>query len=372
MTALQSSRDLLPGGAYDRYLARLAAEDKFSGTVLLAHRGVPVLSRAYGMADRERSVRNGMDTIYALASASKPFTGLAIVQLAQQGKLQFYEKLGSYLDGYPAEVANTVTVHHLLTHTCGLGDPTRNPWPDKITYSVEEHWEILRAFLRKDLPTFTPGTQSAYSSSGYEILGEIVAAVSGQSFWDYVREHIFAPAGMTRSDFYTRPQWLADERIAHPYWLRPSGERVDAVRNLDAGAGEPGTAGLNSARAFIGTGAGNGFSTAGDLLRFARALLGHKLLNPAYTELFLGAKTTTPPMGEPDPARHQSAMAYGPTAGIFNNQRVVGHGGGIAGGSTSWSLYLDLDWTAVMLCNYDLDLQSITSREKHAVTDGAS
>jgi len=93
-------------------LGLLGAADTFSGTVLLAHKGRPVLARSYGMADKERSIPNRTDTIYNLASASKPFTGLAIVQLAQQGKLAFHEKPGPLLPGFQdilAQERNTVT-----------------------------------------------------------------------------------------------------------------------------------------------------------------------------------------------------------------------------------------------------------------------
>ncbi|SHG89641.1 serine hydrolase domain-containing protein [Streptoalloteichus hindustanus] len=375
-------RDVLPGGSYDRHIADLAAQDRFSGTVLVAHRGRPVLARAYGMADRERSIPNRVDTIYALASASKPFVGLAIVQLAQQGKLRFGDKLGAHLQGYPADVAEKVTVHHLLTHTAGMSDPRWNPPPERTYHSVEEQMRDQAADLRREELRFAPGSQSSYSSSGMAVLGEIVEKVTGRTFWDYVRDHVFRPAGMTRSDYYTRPQWLADERIAHPYMLQESGERVDGVRHLDKG-GKPGKipgggqipGGNNSARNFIGTAAGNGFSTAPDLVRFARALTGHKLLNRAYTELFVGGKHTgpRPHVGNPDPAAQESFMAYGVTASVFNNQRLIGHGGGIAGGSTNWTIYLDSDWTGVILSNYDYDsydaLSTIISRERHAVTD---
>ncbi|MFC6879092.1 MULTISPECIES: serine hydrolase domain-containing protein [Actinomadura] len=372
-----------PGGSYDRFVAGLAAKDRFSGTVLIAHRGRTVLARAYGMADRERRIRNRTDTVYALASASKPFTGLAIVQLAQQGKVKFHEPLGTYLDGFAADVAKHVTVHHLLTHTAGLGDPRRDPTPPKKVYnSVEEQMRDLAESLRKEELEFPPGTRGAYSSSGMDVLGEIVEKVSGKRFGDYVREHIFLPAGMTRSAYYTRPQWLEDERIAHPYMLQESGERIDGVRHLEAG-GKPGTipgggqipGGSNSARNFIGTGGGNGFSTAPDLVRFARALMGHRLLNRAYTELYVGGKVVNGPMpgGPADPSAQQAFQAYGPVAPIFNGQRLITHGGGIAGGSTNWNVYLDTDWTGVILSNYDYDaydaLAPLTSRERHGITD---
>ncbi|MFI9553115.1 serine hydrolase domain-containing protein [Nonomuraea endophytica] len=352
--------------AYDKYIRELADKDQFSGTVLVAHRGRTVLSRAYGMADKQRKIPNSADTIYALASASKPFTGLAIVQLVQQGKVRFHDKLSTYLDGFPADVG-AVTVHQMLTHTGGMSDPT-NTGPDtRIFNSIEQAEAEARKQVREQKLRFVPGTKKEYASTGYTVLGQIVAAVSGMPFHEYMRKHVFLPAGMKHSAYYTRPQWLDDERIAHPYMLQEDGSRIDGVRNLDKG-GTLGVKGSNSARGFIGGGGGNGFASAPDLLRFAWALKNHKLLNRAYTEMWLSPKISGPSLGAPDPRRGESFHAYGPVASIFNNQRIITHGGGIAGGSTSWAIYLDTEWTAVLLSNYDLrDTQKIIDQEREAI-----
>jgi CubicO group peptidase (beta-lactamase class C family) len=202
-----------------------------------------------------------------------------------------------------------------------------------------------------------PKGANRYSNNGYDTLGAIVAAVSGQSFYDYVREHIFAPAGMTRSGFYPRPRWLTDKRFAHPYMLDPSGHRVDALRT-----------GQGAARMFIGTGGGNAFSTAADLVRFAAALQDGTLLDPTYTELYMSPKFPTRPRGAVDPAV-RSFVAYGAPAPIVNNHRLFTHGGGAAGESTNWTIYRDLDWCGVILSNYDqIDLAAIIDRERTLIT----
>jgi CubicO group peptidase (beta-lactamase class C family) len=364
-------QDLRPGGAFDRYIEDLADQDKFSGTVLLAHRGKRVLARAYGMADQDKGVRNEIDTIYALASASKPFTGLAVVQLAQQKKIKFHETVGTYLDGFPEAIAGRVTVHQMLTHTAGMSDP-RNTGPDpRIFTSIEERTRDLAERARAQTLRFDPGTKKEYSSMAYEVLGELVATVSGQRFHEYVKEHIFAPAGMTRSAYYTTEEWQADQRIAHPYMLQKDGSRIDGVRHLDKDGGAGDVPGTNSARGFIGSGGGNGFSTAPDLVRFATALQQNDLLKQAYTRLYVNSKVSGPPMGRTppaDPARTEAFHAYGPTSSIYNDQHYISHGGGIAGGSTNWSIYLDIDWVAVVLCNYDLDIEPIITQERGRIT----
>ncbi|MEV0403441.1 serine hydrolase domain-containing protein [Actinoallomurus sp. NPDC050550] len=115
--------DTRPGGAYDRYVAKLAADGKFSGVVLLSHRGRTVLSRSYGMADKEKGIANHEGVAFSLSSAGKPFNAVAILQLAQQGKVKLSETVGTHLKGFAKDIAEQVTIHHLLSGTSGLDSP---------------------------------------------------------------------------------------------------------------------------------------------------------------------------------------------------------------------------------------------------------
>ncbi|MFG2946251.1 serine hydrolase domain-containing protein [Streptomyces adustus] len=115
--------DTRPGGAYDRYVARLAAEGRFSGVVLLAHHGRTVLSRSYGMADQEKGIHIGGGTAFTLSSAGKPFNAVAILQLAQQGRLRLTDHVGDHLTGFGRDVADNVTIHHMLSGASGLSTP---------------------------------------------------------------------------------------------------------------------------------------------------------------------------------------------------------------------------------------------------------
>jgi CubicO group peptidase (beta-lactamase class C family) len=347
-------KDLLPGGALDRFVVQQAAQDKFSGTVLLAHHGRPVLIRSCGMADRQQSVPNRMDTIFSLASITKIITGLAVAQLAQQGKVVFHEKLGAYLDGFPAEIANRVTVHQLLTHTSGVGRPPLGPG---IPGSQE--WDTAgevvngtMAVIRQAPPQFPPGTRYSYTNDGFWILGAIIAQVSGQSYFDYVREHIFAPAGMTRTDFYTRPQVPANPDIARPYWTQQSGTRVDFT--------------TTPYFEFIGGPDGGAYSTAEDLLRFVTALRTGRLLNRSFAELVTGGKVPVPPTGRPTGASQRLA-GYGFEDLIFGDRRVFGHPGGGPGRATNLDVYPDLGWVSVVLGNYDTTIDPIVDLQRQLI-----
>jgi len=357
---------LRPGGALDQFAAALAARDEFSGVLLLTYQGRTVLARSYGMANKELSIPNRPDTLFALASVTKLFTAVSLAQLAQQGKVAYHDKVGTYLDGFPADIADRVTVHHLLTHTSGLGDYMKMPgfWAAAATWtSADEVMDGTMAFIRRSELASPPGTEMLYSNSGYHILGAIVAKISGQSYFGYVREHIFGPAGMCGTDFYTNPQWRDDRRIARPYKKLPSGERIDDV----------------AGRIFIGTPAGDAFSNCVDMDRFAHALLGGKLLlNPAYTQLTLSEKVPMPPQAPPgSPAPPPGAtppqavfQCYGPQAVVVNNQRALGHAGGAPGESTEIQWYPESHWVSVILSNYDMGTSlPIAALARELITD---
>jgi CubicO group peptidase (beta-lactamase class C family) len=337
--------DLRPGGALDRLAAQLAGQDAFAGTLLLLHHDRPVLARSYGMADKARAIPNRPGTIFSLGSITKLFTAVAVAQLAERGDVAYHETLGTYLDGFPADIADTVTVHHLLTHTSGMGDYMQADqfWAEYLGWTTPAQvMDGITALIRTLPLAFPPGAGWTYSNSAYHLLGAIVAKVSGLSYHDYVRTHVFAAAGMASSDFYTRDQWRADPRIAHPY-RGPAGGRTDDVDQ----------------RLFIGTPAGDAFSTCQDLGRFARALLGHRLVGRLHTDITLSPKVpivlpAPPPHAPPGPPLRAAFSCYGPVYFALADQRVIWHNGGAPGVSTELQTYPDSGWVFVVLSNYDL------------------
>jgi CubicO group peptidase (beta-lactamase class C family) len=369
---------LRPGGELDQLLRRQAAQDQFSGNFLLAYRGRPVLARSYGMADRKLPVPNTPDTLFALASVTKTMTAVAVMQLVQQGKLSLWGTLGTYLAGFPAYIADTVTLHQMLTMTSGLGN-----------YYVGTDWQTVRSmwttadqvlngtmgFIRTQAPLFAPGTRYYYSDSGFVVLGAIVQQVSGQPYWDYMRRRVFAPAAMTRTDFYTAPQLRAlDARhqVAHPYSTqRTGGTRADVFGNTG----------------FIGLpdGAGGPYTTVTDMLRFAMSLKDGTLLAPAFAQLLWNGKVPVRggvngslPPGITTPPWQAWFSAYGFEDAIYGSRHVVGHAGEGPGITANLDIYPSLDWVAVILENYDLtpfgttpDVMPIVHLERQLITQQA-
>ncbi|MFB9237722.1 serine hydrolase domain-containing protein [Plantactinospora siamensis] len=351
--------DTRPGGAYDRYVAGLAAAGTFSGVVLLAHRGRTVLSRSYGMADRERGIRNHESTAFTLSSAGKPFHAIAILQLAQQGRLWLNDPVGRHLTGFAPDVAERVTIHHLLSGASGLNSPDEDV--RRVFTSREEVRDYYGRWARQATLAGTPGIPDTdHVGPIVPILAMIVEAVSGRTYWEYVEENIFRRAGMTGSGFYTRPRWLADPRIAHPYMTLADGSQVDALRNLDKGSPYPYVLDRNPGRAFIDAPGDGGFATAADLVRFARALGDGTLLDRHWAQVFTAAKFPHSP---------GSFSTYGPSAQIIGGQWMFERAGGNPGVGANWSIYPDTGWVGVILGNSDgVSLVDVIGQEIQAVT----
>jgi CubicO group peptidase (beta-lactamase class C family) len=355
--------DTRPGGAYDRYVAELAAAGKFSGVVMLSHRGRTVLSRSYGMADREKGIRNHEGTAFNLSSASQPFLAVAVLQLVQQGRLALSDTVGTFLTGLAREIAEKVNIHHLLTATSGMDAPMPD-W-QRVFHSRAEVREDNKRWARQATLVGVPGAGSnghlPGAGVGLAMAAQIVESVSGMTFWDYVHEHVFRRCGMRGSAYYTREQWLTDEHIAHPYMRQADGSLVDAVRNLDKGSLDPNTPGRNPGRSFIGHASGDAFATAPDLLRFAEALRDGTVLDRPFAELFAGAK-----LPGPEPT---SFDGYTMPVSIVNGQWVFGRGGGGPGIGADWSVYPETGWVGVVVSNDDnVPLLDILLKEAEAIT----
>lgn len=351
MTGDRIPDELKPGGEYDTFVAGLAAKDEFSGTILLSYHDHPVLERSYGMANKKRRIPNGPDTIFCLGSIPKMFTGVAIGQLAQRGKVAYHEKLGTYLDGFAPEIADTVTIDHLLTHTSGLGDFHSAEYFEQARdwNSVEEVWNGTVKFVREDTLSFPPGSAYQYSNSGYFALGAIVQATSGQSYYDYIREHVFRPAGMTSTDFYTLPRWMRDRRMAHPYHRTDNGEWVDVIDD----------------NVFVGLPAGGAFSNTTDLARFASAVMRNQLLDPAYTLLTISPKRAK------EAGDGIGFGTYAPGAHLLNDTWVLGHNGGAQGVYANLDWFPNTGWKAIIFSNYsftEIEHETLTSLPREYIT----
>jgi CubicO group peptidase (beta-lactamase class C family) len=323
--------------AFAAWVKQQAKAGKFSGAVLVARDGRPVVEQANGFADRQRRRPNAVDTRFNIGSVGKTFTAVAIATLVEEGRLSFDDPIGKYLSGFPREVANRVTIGQLLTHTSGLGDVFMRWHPNAPTQLDVS--DLMARIVKEPVP-FEAGSRFAYSNSGYVVLGAIIEAVTGESYYDYVRRHVFTPARMTRTGWYTPDQV---PNMAHGYaMVDTSGTWV---------AGNP---------------SGGVYSTAGDLLRFAQALLQDRLLSPQLTRIVLGGKVDTP---KPGPAR--ARYGFGFEEEFRNGVRSVGHGGGAPGIEAQLRIFPRLGYTVIVLTNQEGANRPVYERATRLLTGAA-
>lgn len=334
----------------EAFVNDLAARDEFSGAVLIAKDGQPILEKAWGKASIRYDVPNRVDTKFNLGSMNKMFTAVAIAQLVEQGKLSFDDKVGKHISGYPnAAVRDKVTVHHLLTHTSGLGSHFGSEKYERDWLKIRTVDDFL-ATVSDQSPQFEPGARFSYSNTGFIVLGKLIEKVSGMSYYDYVREKIFKPAGMNSSDCYEMDR--EEPNLATGY------TRMSNVTNRP----EPGPRRNNYfLHSVKGGPAGGGFSTVQDLLRFDRALRSGKLLSPQMTQTVLTGKVGM------DRAPAYAKYAYGFGERTLAGIRVVGHNGGAPGISSDLAMFWENGWTVAVMCNYDRSAMQVSLRAEELI-----
>ena len=281
----------------DRFFAERAARDEFSGVVLIAKDGVPVVEKAYGYARREEKRPNTLATRFNIGSINKAFTRVAIGQLMAKGKIALTDTIGQIFPDYPNRDARGATVDQLLNHTAGIANifgPAFDAAPKPQFRRNADYFNFIAPMPL----TFAPGTSRRYCNGCYIVLGQIIEKLSGMPYEEYVATHIFEPAGMRRAG--ALDDTASD--VAMGYIRRGSELRP----NTDT-------------RGARGSAAGGGYATAADLLAFDTALKGGRLLDRKTMEWY-------------------------------------GMGGlGIAGGAPGLNAVLEAggEWTVVIVSNFD-------------------
>lgn len=308
------------------FVERLAGAGKFSGSVLLADGDEVLFSGAWGEASRRYGVDNELDTRFNLGSMNKMFTAVAVLQLAEAGKLSLDDRLSEYVgpDWLPEKVASKIQLRHLLTHTSGLG----SYFTDEFFAAARDRYREIDDFqplVRGETLAFEPGTGWQYSNTGMLLLGVVIEKASGVSYFDYVQAEVYDPAGMGSTGSFEMD--VPVPNLARGYTWR--GGRWIENTFLHVIKGGP---------------AGGGFSTAPDLFRFARALSDGLLLPAAVV----------PELWQPRPELGSPEYGYGfVISRTPAGAPVVGHSGGFPGINSNLDIFLDSGFTAVVLSNVD-------------------
>lgn len=289
-------------------LSQLLAEreEQFSGVLLIQHGDGAIFRAACGLASRAWGAPNRPETRFRIASISKMFTAVSVLQLIDANRLALDTRLAEHLDLSGTTIPDEVTVFHLLTMTAGIAD-----WFEE-SGDWEANWEMLRRthplyLLRRNrdyLPLFSQkpplhavGSGHRYSNASYILLGLLIEQLTSMDYFEYVRQNIFAPAGMNDSDFLALDGMDAD--VAEGYIPPPDGAK-DGAKD---GAGWRRNIYMTTPE---GAADGGATSTAADLVRFSRALRGGQLLPPALTDAML-----TPQVSESDEKFRGYTWMYG-------------------------------------------------------------
>ena len=303
----------------DEYM-RLAMKTGFTGTILIASKGTPVVSKGYGFANVEWQIPNAPDTKFRIGSITKQFTSMVVMLLREQGKLKVEDSVCVYVTPCP-DAWKPVTIHHLLTHTSGIPTYTALPEWRKVNMMPKTIDEMVGFF--RDLPLqWVPGEKYAYNNSGYFLLGVVIEKVTGKKYEEALREMVLAPLGLNDTGY----DWTATILPKRASGYMGNGPALQNAAPLDMQ--QPYSA-------------GSLYSTVEDLLKWDQALYTEKLLPAAAKE-----KMWTPALQN---------YAYGWNVRAASPQtfgyQVIGHSGGINGFSSMIIRLPEPNVTVIVLGN---------------------
>jgi D-alanyl-D-alanine carboxypeptidase len=356
--------------------------ESFSGTISITQQGQAAVTVHNGVLAGETSAPISDSTRFNLGSTSKMFTAVAIGQLVDAGKIQFDDPVGKYVSGLTSE-ASAVTLRQLLTHSSGMGDFFR-PQNMQAMLKARTASDIL-PLIASEKPSFVPGAQFAYSNSGFALLGIVVERVSGQTYGDYLREHVFRPAGMPNTGLDPAPlstlavgmtsramNSLAPNSTGpgSPTPNNGGSQRILAGPSKPAGAenglilirpdGKRQPAGDPAAPATLrpapgategyGSPAGGMFSTAIDLQHFSTALSSNALTTAATTKALTSVQIVAAPAANDKPER---TYGFGFGVGTESGQKWFGHNGGTLGANVEFAVFPEVQLTIAVLSNRD-------------------
>ncbi|GAB2649213.1 hypothetical protein GCM10027035_48880 [Emticicia sediminis] len=322
----------------DKLLDSLFLLQKFNGNILIAEKGDIVYQRSYGIANEITKEKLTQESIFELASCSKQFTAMGIIILKEKGKLNLDDKISKYLP--ELSEYKEITIKNLLHHTGGLPDymPIMDTVWDKSKIATNN--DIINIFSKhKPKVLFEPNSKHEYSNTGYALLATIIERVSGQTYADFLKEHIFKPLKMKNSFVYNRrfsPKKIKNYAFGYlfiksqnKYILPDDYEKTKMVYWLDG---------------VVGDGTVN--SNVIDLLKWDRALYSTKLVSTAsLQDIFTNGKLNDGSIG-----KHGFGWRILDTKEFG---RIAKHSGGWPGYMTYIERNMDTDKTIIILQNHN-------------------
>ncbi len=248
VTMINAQPDKLTG-IKETFKKELSEAGIVGGSFVFSKDGRVLAEEHCGLTNIEKNQKTSAETIYHWASNTKPFTGIAIMQLRDRGLLKLDDPITKYLPEL-RKIHNShgsmddITIRHLLTHSGGFRGSTW-PWRQGKDWEPFEptEWSQLVAMFPFTEVLHKPGTKFSYSNPGIIYLGRVIEEISGESYEAYIEKNIFRPLGMTSSYFDTTPPHLMKHR-SHSYYIR-DGKRTEGRFDADTGI-TVSNSGLNS------------------------------------------------------------------------------------------------------------------------------
>jgi len=311
------------GEQLDPLLMPLIKENMCSGNVLIAVNDVIAAQKSYGMANIRENIPNGPETKFRVASVSKTFTAVAIMQLCEQGKLDLEDKLAKFLPDFPN--AGRINIFHLLSHSSGLPDYLyRDDKFAKLEKIIEQ--------IKNLKPRFEPGAEFDYSNSGYALLTYLIESISGLRYEQYLEKNIFRKAGMENSGIVGTSGKYGDLALGYSIAEYRGQQESEPTGPLAKGDGAV-------------------FCTAEDLFRYNKAFFNNTLISAASRKLML------------TPIKESYGLGwFSETRNAWN---VYHHPGGSCGTMANFKTFLDAEnkITVINLFNNDLLFSPLVDRQ---------
>lgn len=320
--------------AIEKIFSKYHAFENFQGVVLVAESGEVIYRKAFGLANREWGIPNQIDTRFNIASVSKQFTAMLVMQLIEEGKIHLDSTMSAYYPEYRQDIGRKVTIHHLLSHSSGIPNYTSLPyvWSDSLQLRYTKQ-ELVRKFCSHDLE-FKPGSRYQYNNTGYFLLSMIVEKVTGKDYEAVLEERILQPVGLKNTAVDSRDKIIP--RRAYGY--EKEGEEF-----------------INAADIYMQNlqGVGNLYSTVDDLFAWDRALCSDKIMSRKSIDLMQTAYTE-----KSSTWISPYLNSYGYGVGIADislnkkkSTRMIFHSGHIRGFSCYFARFPEDRHTIIMLSN---------------------
>lgn len=308
-----------------RVMAAMSSLHLFSGVMVLSKDGNPVYKYLDGFANLDYNVPNNLECKFNTCAITETFTAIAIMQLYEKGMINLYAPIKTYLPELPSEIGDILTVHHLLSHTSGLLDYYQIPEYREHFLQIGEVEDVIKLLAMQDRPCNTNIQQP--SSSAYLLLAAIIERLSGETYPDYIREHILKPADLKNSDLHTWSDVVYNKAVGY----MPS-ERGNLISDPDFWGAYP-------------FGSDGVFSTGEDIIKFNSAIYSGRLVKESSLKLMTSNYDIDTTQNKKD--QH---FGYGLQTKRINNVDVTIHGGKLNGLSSQLRHYGN-GYTFAILCN---------------------